>query len=55
MLELVPGLFETVYEVLLAHMLREAGLRVKRQVPISIEFRGLRFYEGFRADIVHVE
>lgn len=51
-IELGPGLFESVYEVLLEHMLREAGLRVDRQVTIPIEFRGIRFDEGFRADIV---
>jgi len=51
-MELGPGLLETVYEVLLAHMLRESGLRVERQVPIPIESHGIRFDEGFRADIV---
>lgn len=51
-MELGSGLLETVYEVLLAHMLQEAGLRVERQVPIPIEFLGIRFDEGFRADIV---
>ncbi len=51
-IELGPGLLESVYEVLLAHMLRERGLRVDRQVPIPIEFHGLRFEEGFRADII---
>ena len=50
--ELGPGLFETVYEVLLAHELQEAKLRVARQVPIPIEFHGIRFNEGFRADII---
>jgi GxxExxY protein len=47
-----PGLLETVYEVLLAHELKEAGLKVVRQVPIPIEFHGIRFDEGFRADLV---
>jgi GxxExxY protein len=51
-MELGPGLLETVYEVLLVHMLREAGLKVERQVPIPIEFHGIRFDEGFRADII---
>ena len=51
-MELGPGLFETVYEVLLAHELQEAKLRVTRQVPIPIEFHGIRFDEGFRADII---
>ena len=50
--ELGPGLLEVVYEVLLAHMLQEAGLVVRRQVPIPIEFRGIRFDEGFRSDII---
>ncbi|MGH7828712.1 MAG: GxxExxY protein, partial [Candidatus Binatia bacterium] len=50
--ELGPGLLETVYEVVLAHELRQRGLRVERQVPISIEFRGMKFDEAFRADIV---
>ncbi|MBN1402164.1 MAG: GxxExxY protein [Anaerolineae bacterium] len=47
-----PGLLESVYEVLLAHELQKAGLRVQRQVPIPIEYEGTRFDEGFRADIV---
>jgi GxxExxY protein len=47
-----PGLLESVYEVLLAHWLREAGLRVKRQVSIPIEFDGIRFDEGYRANII---
>lgn len=51
-MELGPGLFESVYEVLLVHMLQEAGLKVERQVPIPIQFRGIQFDEGFRADIV---
>ncbi len=50
--ELGPGLLETVYEVILAHELLQRGLRVERQVPISIEFRGIKFGEAFRADIV---
>ena len=50
--ELGPGLLESVYEVLLTHMLQKAGLRVERQVSIPIEFHGIRFDEGFRADLV---
>lgn len=50
--ELGPGLLESVYEVVLAHELRQSGLRVERQVPISIEYRGTRFEEAFRADLV---
>ena len=50
--ELGPGLLESVYEVILAHELRQRGLRVERQVPISIESRGIKYDEAFRADIV---
>lgn len=50
--EIGPGLLESVYEVLLAHLLCEAGLKVERQVSIPIEFHGIRFDEGFRADII---
>ena len=50
--ELGPGLLETVYEVLLAHKLREAGLRVERQLAIPIQYHGVTFDEGFRADLV---
>lgn len=50
--ELGPGLLESVYEVLLADALRRAGLSAERQVTFGIEFRGRRFDEGFRADIV---
>jgi len=50
--ELGPGLLESVYEVLLADLLSERGLRVERQRAIPIVFRGKRFDEGFRADLV---
>ena len=50
--ELGPGLLESVYEVLLADALRERGLTVERQKPIPICFRGKRFDEGFRADLL---
>ena len=51
-MELGPGLLETVYEVVLAQQLRNEGMEVTRQVPIPIEFRGIRFDEGFRADLI---
>ena len=50
--ELGPGLLETVYEVLLSHELELKGLRIKRQIQIPIEYHGIKFNEGFRADIV---
>ena len=50
--ELGPGLLESVYEVLLADSLIQSALTVERQKPIAIHFRGKRFDEGFRADLV---
>ena len=50
--DLGPGLLESVYEVLLADALRQLGFEVARQHPISICFRGKRFDEGFRADLI---
>lgn len=43
-------MLETVYEVVLAKELENRGHRVRRQVPVPIVFRELRFDEGFRAD-----
>jgi GxxExxY protein len=50
--ELGPGLLETVYEVILVHELERRGLSVDRQVSIPIEYHGIKFDEGFRADIL---
>jgi GxxExxY protein len=50
--ELGPGLLESVYEVTLAHELRQRGCCIDRQVPVPIEYRGVRFDEGYRLDIV---
>jgi GxxExxY protein len=50
--ELGPGLLETVYEVTLTHELLKRGLAVERQLPIPIVYKGIKFDEGFRADII---
>jgi GxxExxY protein len=47
-----PGLLETVYEVTLAHELRQCGFSVRRQVPVPIEFDSIKFDEGFRMDLL---
>ena len=47
-----PGLLESVYEVVLAAELIERGLNVERQVPIPIQWKSMRFDEGFRADLI---
>lgn len=50
--ELGPGLLESVYEVLLAHELKERGLQAERQVPVPIEYSGIKFEEGYRLDLL---
>lgn len=47
-----PGLLETVYEVVLTRELIDLGLNVERQVSVPIIYKGIRFDEGFRADII---
>lgn len=50
--ELGPGLLETVYETTLAYELGNRGLKIRRQVQVPIQYRGIKFDEGFRADII---
>jgi len=47
-----PGSLESVYVAVLAHKLRENGLRADCEVSVPIEYEGIRFDEGFRADLV---
>ena len=50
--ELGPGLLESVYEVVLAKRLEKEGLNVERQKPVPIIVDGIKFNEGFRADLL---
>tara|TARA_R100000027_G_scaffold32887_1_gene24095 strand:- start:982 stop:1440 length:459 start_codon:yes stop_codon:yes gene_type:complete len=47
-----PGLLESVYEAVLAKEFELRGLSLARQVPVPIEYEGMKFDEGFRADII---
>ena len=47
-----PGLFESVYEAVLARDLARSGLHVERQKAVRFEFEGMYFNEGFRADLI---
>ncbi|MGA3113397.1 MAG: GxxExxY protein [Syntrophobacteraceae bacterium] len=44
--ELGPGLLETVYEVVLAKLLKDSGFCIERQKSVPIVFEGLRFDEA---------
>jgi len=50
--KLGPGLLESVYEILLDYELKKRGLKTQRQVKVTIEFDGIQFDEGFRADLI---
>ena len=50
--EIGPGLFESVYELVLADMLASRGLSVQRQVAIPIRIGEKVYDEGFRADLI---
>jgi len=50
--KLGPGLLESVYEIVLAYELKQRGLKVVRQMPVSISYEDIQFEEGFRADLV---
>jgi GxxExxY protein len=47
-----PGLFESVYETLLAESLIRRGFAVERQKLISVEIDGIHLTDAFRADLL---
>lgn len=50
--ELGPGLLESVYEAALSIELESRGLRVQRQVPITVSYKNIELGVGFRIDIL---
>ena len=50
--KLGPGLFESVYEVILEYELKARGLRVARQVKIPVIYDDLIFDFGFLVDLI---
>lgn len=47
-----PGLLESVYEVCLAHELRQRKLAVARQVTLPVVYDGARLDAGLRLDML---
>lgn len=47
-----PGLFESVYQRVLAYELRKTGLKVESEVPVPLEWDGHVLEESFRADLI---
>ena len=47
-----PGLFESVYETVMAQELTNRGLKVVRQQPIPVTWENVHLEAGFRADLI---
>ena len=47
-----PGLFESVYETVMAHELTRRGLQVVRQQAIPVVWEDVHMEVGFRADLI---
>lgn len=47
-----PGLFESVYETVMAHELANRGLKVVRQQAIPVVWENIHLEAGFRADLI---
>jgi GxxExxY protein len=50
-----PGLLESVYEAPRAYELTQQGIAVDRQEALPLTYKGLRFDEGYRLDLVVAE
>lgn len=50
--ELGPGLLESVYETCLAYELSLRDLVVEKQVPVAVNYRGIRLDAGLRVDLL---
>jgi len=47
-----PGLLESVYQKCLAYELEQAGLIVKCEVPVPVQYGDVKIDAGFRADMI---
>jgi GxxExxY protein len=50
--ELGPGMLESAYEACLLFELTDEGLRVERQKPLPLIYRGHRLDCGYRVDMI---
>jgi len=47
-----PGLLESTYEMCLCRELAIRGIPFERQLPVPVEYKGVKLDCGYRADIV---
>jgi len=50
--ELGPGLLESTCEECLCHELHLCGVNFERQVPLPVQYKGLKLDCGYRLDVV---
>lgn len=50
--DLGPGLLESAYEALLAEAIRQTGLAVVRQVPVTMSYKGVVIDNAFKVDLL---
>lgn len=50
--ELGPGLLESAYEACLSQELRLRGVNHQVQLPVPLNYKGIRVEVGFRADLI---
>lgn len=51
-IELGPGLLESAYEACLSHELQLRGVRHQLQLPVPLNYNGVRVEIGYRADVI---
>jgi len=47
-----PGLLESAYEECLCHEFNLRGISFKRQVPLPVEYKGVKLDCGYRLDLI---
>jgi len=50
--ELGPGLLESAYEECLCYELKDRGIAFTRQVPLAVNYKGVRLDCGYRIDLI---
>lgn len=50
--DLGPGLLESAYEVLLAKIVEQRGLSVRRQVTVPLQYQGVVVDNAFKIDVL---
>ena len=47
-----PGIYESVYEPVLAYELNKRNLATRQQTPVPLIYEGVKFDIGFKTDVV---